>query len=339
MYFSLPPWYDPHMSWRKKLFSAGISFLFLWLALRQVNWGAIPGLLRQVRFEFLAFMLVTLTLEGLSRAYRWGVILGDRPIRFFHLYGGLMLGYLFNNIFPARAGEFARAVYLGRRTGIPSSEAFGSVVMERFLDGVVIMSFLGISVLLFDVGPMIRGAGISALIFYSAVFVFMALLQFRNHWFESILEFVLRPFPLNWQGKAHTIQKAFSEGFKLLRHPIRLFKTFFLSFVSWGLSLTTIYLCQKAMNLPFGLDVTILLITVLSLAAMIPSSPGMIGIFEYCCVLVLATLLGQTQEVAATFGLLLHVFGYLFSLIVGMGIIFWENVSFRELEEEPGGSG
>ena len=45
-----------------------------------------------------------------------------------------MIGYLFNNIMPARAGEAARVVALTQRTGTPAAEIVGTVVVERAYD-------------------------------------------------------------------------------------------------------------------------------------------------------------------------------------------------------------
>jgi uncharacterized membrane protein YbhN (UPF0104 family) len=64
---------------------------------------------------------------------------------------------------------------------------------------------------------------------------------------------------------------------------------------------------------------------------MIPTSPGMIGIYEYCCVLALHEVLGQSEEVAVMFGLVSHTVGYFYVLIAGFIILGIENLSVHDL--------
>ncbi len=322
------------MSRGKKLLGLALSLLFLWLALRKVEWQQIPAILAQARFSFLLVLAVTLVGEAVSRAYRWQVILQERRLPFGLLFCGLSLGYFFNNLFPARAGEFARAVYIARRTSIRASEVFGSVILERFLDGIVVMGFLLITLTCFQVSSAIRAGGISAFVFYITVFIFMVLFQFQRARVESLLGFVLKPFPEGLRRRVLGIQHTLAQGFALLRQPWHLLHATFLSFIAWGISLLTIWFCLQAVNINVGWQETILLITVLSLGAMIPSSPGMIGLYEYLCVLVLSEMLHYPHEVAITFGILMHIIGMLFYTVIGTAILFRENLAIKEFEKE-----
>ena len=55
---------------------------------------------------------------------------------------GVFVGYTGNNILPARAGEFLRAIFLGNRESISKMSVLGTVFMERILDGLVIVGIL-----------------------------------------------------------------------------------------------------------------------------------------------------------------------------------------------------
>ena len=46
----------------------------------------------------------------------------------------LLVGYFFNNILPARAGEAARVIALHKRAQTPRAETIGTVVVERVFD-------------------------------------------------------------------------------------------------------------------------------------------------------------------------------------------------------------
>ena len=53
--------------------------------------------------------------------------------------GAVLIGYFFNTILPARAGEAARVVVLKQRAGTPRFEAVGTVGAERVLDVLVLL--------------------------------------------------------------------------------------------------------------------------------------------------------------------------------------------------------
>ena len=100
-----------------------VRFSQAWHALQTSNyWWLIPA--------FGAFVVATL-----MRAMRWRALFarGRRPARG-PVIAATMIGYLFNNIMPARAGEAARVVALNQRAGTPPAEIVGTVVVERAYD-------------------------------------------------------------------------------------------------------------------------------------------------------------------------------------------------------------
>ena len=311
-----------------------ISLIFLWLALRKVDLHEVPRILATAKPEYVALMFLTLPLEFITRAYRWKILLGRLEIPLIRYLCGWIFGMFFNNIFPARAGEFVRSMYLGRKNGIPSSEAFGSVVLERFMDGIVVLSFIALSFSHFPVHANLRSAGFTALGFYLTICVVLIIMQFRPAWPDSVLGVLLHPFPETLKTRVFAIKDSFVKGFAMIRHPSRVLLGLLLSFGTWGLSLVTVWLGMQVFGLAAGFWEALLLISVLSIGAMIPSSPGMIGIYEYCCILALVGVLGMNREVAITTGLFLHVFSYLFVLVAGVGFLFYENLSLKELESE-----
>ena len=52
------------------------------------------------------------------------------------------IGYMGNNIYPARAGEVLRAVVLKRRENVPISASLATIIVERIFDGVVMLAFV-----------------------------------------------------------------------------------------------------------------------------------------------------------------------------------------------------
>ena len=56
------------------------------------------------------------------------------------LFRGQAIGFMANNVFPLRIGEVLRAWYVARETGAPGAALFGTVIVERVVDAVVVVA-------------------------------------------------------------------------------------------------------------------------------------------------------------------------------------------------------
>ena len=126
-----------------------ISAFFLWLAFRKVDLQTLWVTLGSINYWWtIPFVVVTL-LSMYARAVRWHyLLLPSYKIPTPRLFPPLMIGFAFNGIFPARAGEFARAYVLGKKEKMKFSAAFATVVLERIFDGLT-MLFLFAVILMF----------------------------------------------------------------------------------------------------------------------------------------------------------------------------------------------
>src|SRR5262249_26152989 len=77
-------------------------------------------------------------------AVRWRILLGStKRIGLHRLFGVTLIGFMANNVFPARIGEFVRAYALGRSESLAAPLAFATIVIERIFDGLTLLLFLG----------------------------------------------------------------------------------------------------------------------------------------------------------------------------------------------------
>ena len=70
----------------------------------------------------------------------------------------LLVGYLANNILPARLGELVRSHYLGDREGISRASALGTVVVERIVDTAVVVTIGAVAILVLHVRGVVASA-------------------------------------------------------------------------------------------------------------------------------------------------------------------------------------
>jgi uncharacterized protein (TIRG00374 family) len=112
-----------------------LGILLLYFAFRGVALDELFSTLKRANFWWIGLSLVFAALSFFSRARRWMLLiepLGFKPT-FWPTYHALMIGYLSNFALP-RLGEVTRCVTLGRREKIPVDSLFGTVIIERVID-------------------------------------------------------------------------------------------------------------------------------------------------------------------------------------------------------------
>lgn len=126
-----------------------LGFLLLYFAFRGVELDKLASTLKRANFWWIGLSLIFAALSFFSRARRWMLLiepLGYTPT-FWNTYHSVMIGYLSNFALP-RLGEVTRCVTLGRREKIPVDSLFGTVIIERVID--LLMLILIMLVLLFS---------------------------------------------------------------------------------------------------------------------------------------------------------------------------------------------
>jgi uncharacterized membrane protein YbhN (UPF0104 family) len=126
-----------------------ISGALMWYAVRGQDLSRIGHYIRTANYFWLGLSLILSAFGYFSRAYRWQMQLdaSRTPAPFWQVYHAMMVGYLANLVLP-RAGEVIRCSVLRRTGGVPVQVALGTVVTERVIDVVVLLSLLGATLLL-----------------------------------------------------------------------------------------------------------------------------------------------------------------------------------------------
>ena len=124
-----------------------LGILLLFFAFRGVAMDKLGETLREANFWWIGLSLFFAFISFFFRARRWVLLiepLGFKP-SFKNTYHSLMVGYLFNFALP-RLGEVTRCVTLGKKEKIPVDSLFGTVIVERIID--LMMLFLIMLILL-----------------------------------------------------------------------------------------------------------------------------------------------------------------------------------------------
>ena len=128
----------------KAILGAAVTVFLLWYIQRGVPFADVWANIKGAHWGLLVAAVAVATVGFLIRALRWHVLL--RPVlptsSLRNRFAAVNIGFMANNLLPARIGEFARAYALSRVEPVRMSAALGSLVVERLLDALVLLGLL-----------------------------------------------------------------------------------------------------------------------------------------------------------------------------------------------------
>ncbi|MDQ3817298.1 MAG: flippase-like domain-containing protein [Acidobacteriota bacterium] len=299
------------------MIGALISLALLAWVVRSANLSEVWGALRSASYIYLLPIAALVVLSFVLRALRWQALFrGDGRPRWGSLFVAMMIGYLANNVLPARAGEVVRAYVIGRREGIARSTALATVVVERVADLVTALLLLTFVLLSYPLPFWLRRAGIVVgLVALVAIFS-LVLLNVAGEravrWFTKRLKFL----PQNLLTRAEAVGGGFVAGTSGLRHASSALRFSGYTILIWAVELFIMLLIGQIFNLPVSLFGMLFVMLVVGLGTMVPSSPGYIGTYEFFAVNALGAL-GVTGTPALSFAFVSHAVTLLGSSIIG----------------------
>ncbi|HLZ07848.1 MAG TPA: lysylphosphatidylglycerol synthase transmembrane domain-containing protein, partial [Chloroflexota bacterium] len=123
-----------------------ISILFLFWAKSLVgNLGNALASLGTANYIYVVPALVAYFAGVWLRAARWHFLL--RPVKSIKtktLFPIVVIGYMANDVLPARLGEVVRAYILGEQERVPKTTALATILVERMFDGISMLIFVAV---------------------------------------------------------------------------------------------------------------------------------------------------------------------------------------------------
>jgi glycosyltransferase 2 family protein len=334
----------------RTIFGVLLSILLLWWALRDVSAAEV---LHQIRAAdpLLFGISIAVALSGFwIRAARWGLLIlpVGREVAFRPRLAATFIGFAANNVLPARVGEFARAFALSRFTGMRTEAAFATLVIERLLDGIILVGLLFGAMAAPGFPPVVQVGGVNLRAAASVLAGIMALIVIglfsmvvARRQTVRLAYAVTRLLPARLQEPALVALRSFASGLAVLRSPQLFVASVLLALVQWMFLALSYHLGFRA----FGIDDVpfsgaIFLQSLISLAVAVPSSPGFFGPFEAAARAGLG-LWNVPGDQAISFAIGYHIAGYLPVTLIGVFYVWrmgltWSDVRHSEeaVEEE-----
>jgi len=315
--------------WHTVLIGLIISAGFLYLSLRQADFGQIIGAFRTARYGYVVLGLAGVVVTVLVRGLRWSVLTQGRltVTDGFWLFN---VGFLFNNVLPARLGEFARAYLAGRRPAMHFTSALSSIVVERLFDMVAVVVLIGAALLVLPLPALAVSGG--ALMGVLAL-VGIAALAAAAHWPQRALNVgsrLLSLMPRISREAARDFLQPFVDGLG----GVSEWRTFALglglSIFAWVVSGFAAWLLMLAFWREVPIIVSQLVVAAAGLGIAIPAAPSGVGPYEAAVIGVLTTL-GYNADVSRSFAFALHGANILVTSLLGLLGLMREGVSFGQV--------
>ncbi|MEX1336446.1 MAG: lysylphosphatidylglycerol synthase transmembrane domain-containing protein [Candidatus Limnocylindrales bacterium] len=329
--------------WGGRLAGLAVSLIAIVIVISAVDIGATLDVLSRTDPAYIVLALALIPLQVILRGWRWRMLLPHRPdgspVPVRRTISPMLVGYLGNNVLPARLGEAIRSFLVARRERLVPLVAFGATMLERLID-VVALALIGLAAaLLLGAEWWIVAVGLAAGVGGAVVLALLVTLGFTRfvdlgRWVLERVHLAVRlERLLDWAG-------AFAAGVDRGRDVPRLVGAIGVSFLAWVVDASIFYFVGLALGIELGLAQAALIGAVAVLATAIPAAPGYVGTFELAATST-AVALGIPREEALAMAVMVHMVTLIPVAVAGAIVLLTSGASLgtiasqAESAEEP----
>ncbi|MFZ5915344.1 MAG: lysylphosphatidylglycerol synthase transmembrane domain-containing protein [Chloroflexota bacterium] len=309
-----------------------ISVGFCYYALLHLQLGDVWQSLKHAEYGWLLPGVAVYFFAVWARTWRWHYMLRPlKAVRLARLFPVVCIGYMGNNVYPARAGELIRAYVLRRKEGVSVSASLATVVVERVFDGVIMLLFVFISLPLTPLPDSLRLVVVGgSLLFFGALGVFFIVAASPQRAQKLYNRVIGRLVPARFQAPVQGFADRFMEGLHCLRSGQDVVMIFVTSLVIWLAETVKYWFVTHAFGFSVPFWVLMLMNGIVNLATTLPAAPGYVGTFDTPGIEVLKTVGRIDPDVAGAYTLVLHAALWLPITALGAFYMWREGVTWGD---------
>jgi uncharacterized protein (TIRG00374 family) len=308
-----------------------VSIFFMGLLFRKIDFNQLWLALVRVDYRFILLAVLCTFVSYFLRAVRWHFLLiPEKRIPLSSLYSATIIGYMANNLLPARLGEFVRAFVLAQREGLQTPTVFASLVIDRLFDGFTVMLILLFTLFslqmpqgLAEAESVLRTGGIVTFVLYAAVVVFLFLLKSQTMRTLAWTAVLLKPFPQQLSDRIIPLLGSFIGGIRLSSRGGHVAAVLFSSLAIWSFCIIPVDMVLQGFGIHLPVTASMFILVLLVFAVMVPASPGFIGTYHYACFKGLSAF-GIEESISVSIALVIHGISF-FPVIVAGFYFLWKN--------------
>lgn len=320
-------------------FGIAVSLFFMALLFRKIDFNQLLTALVRVDYRYILLAVACNFISLYLRAVRWRYLLiPEKLIPLSSLYPATIIGYMANNLLPARLGEFIRAYLLAQREGLQTPTVFASLVIDRLFDGFTVLLILLITLFtlqmpqgLSEAETVLRTGGVVTFLLYASVVAFLFLLKRQTMRTLAWTRALLKPFPQKFSDRIIPLLGSFIGGIRLSSNGGHVAAVLISSLAIWLFCVIPVDMVLKGFGIHLPITASMFILVMLVFAVMVPASPGYIGTYHYACYKGLSAF-NIPENTSVSIALIMHAVGF-FPVIVAGFYYLWKNkISLNELK-------
>lgn len=307
--------------------AAVVGALILHAVLRQFDIRQVLVVLRQANLGLLMLGMALMVSAYAVRGARWRI--WEKGLSYWDSLRLILIGFMGNNIVPARFGEILRAHCTAAKTRDHSSRtaALGSIVSERILDLFVlgVLSVVGTALIRID-----HRFHWPLFVISSMLVALTSVLIFDNRCQESLRSLISATngsFPGPVSEFVRQKANQFFEGLLSLRVLGVVRSAVVVTTIVWALEIGSYYLIGLSVWDQMNVGTALLLLVVVNFASLFPFTIGGVGTIEAAGLVFLGTVAVPPYPAVAMV-LLQHACQYFFTTISG-AIFYFTGAFYR----------
>jgi uncharacterized protein (TIRG00374 family) len=304
----------------------------LYFAFRDAHWEEIRAVLGRTHYGWVTLMAAISVFSVYLRALRWRVLLAPAGrVAVAPLFAATSVGFMANMLLPLRAGEVIRPVMAARRTGVPMSTAFASIVLERLFDMLLLFAMLIVLSVSVPVSATMRRASYVMSVVIIALFALLVvLLRNREHAVVKLRGWA-GMLPGNMGPRVGEVLASFVTGLSGINDRRTVSVLVGYSLAVW-LSIGATFGCgilALDIDAPLVAASASLMLIVAAFVAL-PQAPGYVGTWQAGCVAALA-FYGVSLDVAIGLSLITHIVQLLVVIMLGGLSLATDSMRFSDM--------
>ena len=254
--------------------------------------------------------------------WRWSLLLSPiAPAEFLRSTQAIFVGLFTNSILPFRPGELVRTYLQARWLEIPYSVCLASVVVERILDGILLVLGFYTVTLFLPVPGYLQDGSLVLAVGVGTLTVLLAIAMFHKHHAHAA---VARS---RWAAMLWHVVEGLHDMGNSRSFPAAVA----VSALYLAAQLLPIYALARGLGLDLPLGALAVVLVILRIGTVVPQAPGNVGGFQFFTVVALQ-LFQVDKGVAAGFATLLFLVVTVPLLVGGAVAVALTGIRIKDLQ-------
>ena len=315
-----------------KLFLAStLSAAGLYTAFSGENFSSLYNEIYKVNYVGVITASIVLLFSCYIRAYRWKLLIDPiEKIPLKKIFASTMIGYFGNGILAFRLGELLKAYSVSKNHSIQVSEVFGTVIIERALD---LLMVLFLFFLIIPWYPFENGLLTLAIFTFIGLTFFLLILTSLFIYFNLIQKIKIRFSKLSVIKLVLKFAENVIEGIKTIAKNKNKNKVFILSLFLWFIYVAITIVLLNSCGIKLNLSNCIVIFILGSLSLGIPALPGSAGTYDASVKYGLIVLFSINSSQALNYALISHAVSYFPLVFLGAVYFISSNLNLQDIKK------